>query len=323
MVFGRLGASGILLSGAVMAASSALLAADYPERPVKALVGFAAGGGADQLARHYADKLAQLSKGTFVVENKVGVSGNLAVYVTAKSPADGYTLIFNSTASAAVPYVYKDLNFDLQKDVVPIASYGETPFVLVVAPDSPAKNVAELTELLKAKKGKATYGWSSTLALASAVIYTSAAGVEASAVGHKVMANMVSDISAGQLDFGFADTMFAIGQARQGRVKILAITSQGRSEILPDVPSMTELGYQTGGITPLWGLWAPAGTPAPIVEKLGAWMSEISAMPSTREFLKSLGINIVVTDMAGYKAKVDAALKGWGQVTSMAKIEPQ
>jgi len=311
----------VLLSAGLLAGTAAQ--AEYPERPVKVLVGFAAGGGADQLARYFADKLAQLSKGNFIVENRVGVSGNLAVFNTAKAPPDGYTLVINSTASAATPYVYKDLTFDVKKDLIPIASYGETPFVLTVRPDSPANNIAELTALLKAKGGKTVYGWSSTLALASAVIYTSGAGIEAQAVGHKVMANMLSDISAGQLDFAFADTMYASGQARQGRIKILGITSQSRSLLLPDVPTMPELGFQTGGITPLWGLWAPAATPPDVVAKLSKWMAEINAMPATQDFLKSLGTNIVALDTAAYRAKVDEALKAWGEVTSKANIQPQ
>ncbi len=313
----------IVGAGLALAIAAGPALAEYPEKPVRIMLGFAAGGGADLLARWYADKLQLVSGGTFIVENKVGASGNLAADATAKARPDGYTILFTSSVAAGNPYVYKNLPFDVLKDLVPIMSFAETPFVLTVAPTNPAKSVAELTAFLKGKNGKGTYGWATTVTLANATIYTSKAGIDVTPVGYKVTGNAVSDVTAGQIDFAFADTIFASGQARQGRVKLLAVTSETRTLGMPEIPSMPELGFATGGTTPLWGVWAPTGAPQEILDKLSKWVNEITAMPATREFLISQGANPAPGTPGSFKRKIDEAAKSWEEVTKLAKIEPQ
>jgi len=297
--------------------------AEYPDRPVKMMIGFAPGGGADLLARWYATKLQEVSKGTFIVENKPGASGNLAADAVAKAKPDGYTILFASSVSAGNPYVYKDLPFDVNKDLFPITSYAETPFVLVVGGQSPVNTVAELTESLKAKPGKGKYGWATTVTLSTAVIYASTAGLDVTPVGYKITANAISDVTGGLLDFGFADIIFSSGQAKQNRVKILGVTSATRAAGLPDIPSLVDLGYGTGDITPVWGVWGPAGVPKEVVDKLTKWVNEITAMPATREFLVSQGATPMPGAPDAYKKKIEESAKSWAKVTSIAKIEPQ
>ena len=198
--------------------------AEYPDHPVKVVLGLAAGGGADIMVRWYVDKLREVSGGTFFVENKVGASGNVAADSVAKSKPDGYTLFFTASASmGGNRYLYKNLPFDTVKDFDPIATFAQLGFALVVNPEkTPVNSVAELTEFLKAKNGKATYGWAVTSSIAASVLYVTAANIPAVQVGYKTTAAAVSDLIAGQIDFVFVDMVYATGQAKQGRIKILA-----------------------------------------------------------------------------------------------------
>ena len=318
----RLVGIGLIVAGAALAAPVAR--ADYPDKTVKIMLGFAAGGGADILARWYADKLQQTTGATFIVENKVGASGNLALDATAKARPDGHTLLFASTVTTAGnTHVFKNLPVDVTKDLVPITYFGETPFVLVVAPHSPINSVADLTAHIRSKGGKATFGWATTSAIASTALYLASAGVEATPVGYKATATAVTDVTAGQIDFAFADIVFATGQARQGRVKILAVTSEERSPGLPDVPSLKDYGVPTGEITPLWGVWAPARTPREVIDKLAKWVNDITAMPATREFLIMQGATPKIGSPEDYRKRFETAMKAWSRAVSIAKIEPQ
>ena len=302
---------GIVLAALVAAAPAAL--AEYPDKPVRVMVGFPAGGGADILARWFAAKLRDKSGGTFVVENKVGASGNLSLDATAKAKPDGYTILFASTTTTAGNNaIFKQMPLDVTKDIEPLLSFGETPFVLAVGPNAPVNSVKELTEFLKSKKGKGTYGWATTIARAASVLYSQAARMEVTPVGYKSTANAVSDVTAGQTDFAFADIVFATGQAKQNRIKLLAITSDTRAPGLPNVPSMKEAaGVPLGDITPLWGVWVPAGTPKDAKDKLIKWMTEICATREAQDFMLSMGATPKVLQQAAYKQNFAVASKAW------------
>src|ERR1017187_2620978 len=169
--------AGLSATAATLALATVGAQAEYPDRPVRIELGFPAGGGADVLARWYADKLQQASGGTFIVENKVGASGNLSMDAVAKAKPDGYTILFASTVTTAGnAHVYKNLPFDVTRDIVPVTYFCETPWVLTVAPNSPVRSVKDLTTLIKGKNGKTTYGWATTSALATTAIYLSTIG---------------------------------------------------------------------------------------------------------------------------------------------------
>jgi tripartite-type tricarboxylate transporter receptor subunit TctC len=314
---------GAALAAVTFAATAS--AQQYPDRVVRMQVGFAAGGGADIIARWYADKLAKLSGGNFIVENKVGASGNLALDATAKAKPDGYTLLFASTVTTAGnAAIFKDMPLDVRKDIVSIVGFGETPFVLAVAPDSPINTVAELTAFIKSKDGKATYGSATTSALASTELYLQKVGVQATQVLYKATANAIQDVTAKQIDVAFADVVFATGQAKQGRIKLIANASDTRSPSLPDVPTLKETtGATTGDIVALWGLWAPAGTPQEILTKLGNWTNEITKSEETQKFLISQGATPYVATPEDYKKKFELALQAWANAVKVAKIELQ
>jgi tripartite-type tricarboxylate transporter receptor subunit TctC len=311
----------------VLLGSATPAQAESPDRIVKTQVGFAAGGGADIIARWYSEKLSKISGGNLIDENRVGASGNLALDAAAKAKPDGYTLLFASTVTTAGnAAIFKPQNMpvDVRKDLVPIMGFGETPFVLTVAPDSPINTVADLTAFIKSKNGKATYGSATSSALASTELYLQKVGATATQVLYKATANAIQDVTAKQIDFAFADVIYATGQAKAGRIKMIANASDTRSPSLPDVPTLKETtGATTGDIVALWGIWAPAGTPKDIQEKLGKWMNEITKSDETQKFLISQGATPYLATQQDYEKKFELALGAWANAVKVAKIELQ
>ena len=314
-----------LIGIALIAAGPAAVAADYPDRPVRIQLGFAAGGGADILARWYADKLSKLSGGTFLIENRVGASGNLALDAAAKAKPDGSTLLLASTVTTAGnAAVFRSMPIDVQKDLVPIAGFAETPFVLVVAAESSIDSVADLTAFIKSKHGKSTYGSATTSALASAALYLNAVQAEATYVGYKSTANAVQDVTGKQIDFSFSDIVYAVGQAKQGRIKILAIASDERSPSLPDVPTLKETtGAKTGDIVAVWGVWAPAGTPRDILDILEKWTTQITRSDDTQKFLADQGATPKISGADDYRRRFGVAMKAWADAVRVGNIAVQ
>jgi tripartite-type tricarboxylate transporter receptor subunit TctC len=220
--------------------------------------------------------------------------------------------------------VFKQMPLDVTKDIVSIAGFAETPFVLCVAPDSPINSVADLVAYLKSKDGKATYGSATTSALASTEIFLHKVGVKATYVAYKATANAIQDVNGKQVDFAFADVVFATGQAKAGRIKIIANASDTRSPALPDVPTLKEsTGANTGDIVALWGMWAPAGTPKDVLDKLANWMNEITKSEETQKFLINQGATPWVASADEYRKKFEIALKAWADAVKLANIEAQ
>ena len=298
--------------------------AEYPDRPVKVVLGLAAGGGADIMTRWYVDKLREVSGGTFFIENKVGASGNIAADTLAKSKPDGYTLMFAASASqAGNRYLYKNLPFDTVRDIQPITTFAQLGFVLLVNAETPVKNVEELTAYLKAKNGKATYGWAVTSSIASSVLYVTAANISAVQVGYKTTAAAESDLMAGQIDFAFVDIVYASGLAKQGKVKMIANSADRRASSVPELPTMAESGLPDATQTPWWAVWAPRGTSPEIIAKLEKWINQITAMPETREFFITQGADPLPGSPEATEKKLPESMKTWERVVSLAKIEPQ
>jgi tripartite-type tricarboxylate transporter receptor subunit TctC len=325
MIFAaRLAAATLAVLAATSAQAQSQPAAQYPDHPVKVILGLAPGGGADIMTRWYVDKLREVSGGTFFVENKVGASGNIAADALAKSKPDGYTLMFAASASqGGNRYLYKNLPFDNVRDIEPITTFAQLGFVLLVNADTPVSNVAELTKYLQAKNGKATYGWAVTSSLASSVLYVNAAKIPAVQVGYKTTGAAVSDVMAGQIDFTFADIVYATGLAKQGRVKMIANSADRRASSAPNLPTMAESGLEDATQTPWWAVWGPRGMPPEVVAKLAKWINQITAMPETQEFFITQGADPLPGTPEGTEKKLLEAMKTWQRVVSLAKIEPQ
>ena len=322
---------GIIAAGIAAAAcvlSSVLpgpaFAQSYPDRPIKVTVGFPAGSGADILCRYVLEGMARISSATFVVENKPGAAGNIGSDAVAKAKPDGYALLMGaSSTQAGNPQVYKDLPWHPVRNFEPVASFARLAYTLTVASNNPAKTVADLTQQLKAKAGKATFGFGNTSSLAAASLYTHEAGLTVTSVAYKSTPQALSDVAEGQTDFMFSEPVLAIGQEKAGKVRNLAVTSQQRMISLPNVPTMAEVGLGNATMSPWWAIYAPAKTPPEILAKLADWANKATTTPETAEFMLKQGMEPFPGTPESTAKHLAATIDEWGRIVKIVKIEPQ
>jgi tripartite-type tricarboxylate transporter receptor subunit TctC len=301
-------------------------AQDYPSKDIHAICNFAAGSGADIYVRYFADQLSKLTGKSVIVDNKPGALGNIATEAAAKSKPDGYTILITPASStlAMARHTFKALPFDPIKDFTGVTTLAQLAFVLVVDPKQPIHTVAELSELLKKKGEKATYGGGSNSGIVSAELYKKYAGVPALLVNYRDPQMSTNDMLGGALDFIFHDAPFAIEHAKAGRIRVLAATSKRRLSALPEVPTMEEAGVRGfGDITPWWSVQVPAGTPQPIVDKLEGWFNRIVASEETKKFLNNLGSEPFPGNQRMLKELVQRDTERWGEYVRLANIVPQ
>ena len=297
--------------------------ADFPERPIRFVVGFPAGSGADLLVRYFAEKVAAVAGATVVVENKPGATGNIGTDLVAKSRPDGYTVLMGASSNmAGNPQIYKDLPWDAQRDFEPVTTFAQLGFVLTVSAANPAATVADLTRQLKAKGDRVSFGFGNTSGLAASSLYAAEAGFQATSVAYKSNPQAVSDTAAGQIDFVFSDAIFAVGQEKLGTVKLLGVTTAQRLSSLPNVPTMMEAGLPGATLAPWWGAFVPIKTPPDIVAKLAGWLNTVVAMPETREALAKQGSEPLPGSAELARTMLADSLKDWARIVKIAKIEP-
>ena len=310
--------------GLALALDAPASAQTYPDRPIKVMVGFPAGSGADILCRHIIDGMAKLSSATFVIENKPGAAGNIGSDAAAKSKPDGYMLLMGaSSTQAGNPQIYKDLPWDPVRDFEPVSTFTRLAYTLTVAAGNPAKTVAELTQQLKGKAGKATFGFGNTSSLAAASLYVHEAGIAATSVAYKSTPQALSDVGAGQTDFMFSEPVLAIGQEKLGKVRNLAVTSPQRMISLPEVPTMREAGLANATMSPWWAVYVPAKTPPDIVARLADWVNKVTTTPETKEFLLKQGLEPFPGTPDSTKKHLAATIEEWSRILKVVKIEPQ
>ncbi|TMG75806.1 MAG: tripartite tricarboxylate transporter substrate binding protein [Betaproteobacteria bacterium] len=262
--------------------SLAAFAQPFPEKPVRMVVPFPPGGGADALARLMAPKLAGTWKQQVFVENKPGASGHIGADFVAQSPADGHTLLMSSTASLTEKNV---------SQFAPVTLVSASPYVVTANPQVQASNVRELIALARANPGKLTFASSGTGAASHlcAELFKSMAKVDLLHVPYKGTGQAVTDLLAGQVDLLFAPSQAVIQHVRAGKLKAFATTGAGRSETLPDLPSVAESGLPGYEAVGWFGLLAPAATPKAIVGKLSADANRVLADPDLRARMQALG----------------------------------
>jgi tripartite-type tricarboxylate transporter receptor subunit TctC len=277
-------------AAALPAVSRFAWAQTYPSRPVRIVVGFAAGGPADIVARLIAQWLSGRLGQPFVVENRTGAATNIAAEAVVRSPPDGYTLLFVTSANAVNTTLYEKLSFNFSRDIVPVASLFRAPSVLEVNPSVPAKTVPEFIAYAKANPGKLTMA-SSGIGTASHLfgeLFKFMTGVNLVHVPYRGAAPAITDLLAGQVQVFFDPIPNSIGYIKAGKVRPLAITSATRSEALPDVPTVSEFvpGYEAS----FWfGIGAPKATPAEIVDKLNKEVNAALNDSKTKARLADLG----------------------------------
>ena len=312
--------------GVVLASIVPGVAAEYPVRPVMLVVAFTPGGPSDVLARILGRKLHELLGQPFVIENRPGAGGNIAAEAVANAAPDGYTLLMgNNSILATNGALFKTLNYDAEKDFAPISLIGAQPNILVVNPALPVRSMAELIAFAKANPGKLNYANSGYGAAAhlAAELFKSAAGVDLVAVSYKGAAPALQDVIAGHVQVMFATSASVIGHIKSGTVRALAVTTRTRTALLPDLPTVDELGLRGFEATTWHGLVAPAGTPKEAIDTLHRATVKALADADTRRALGDLGVEIVGSTPAEFAAYIKSEIPKWTAVVkaSGAKLE--
>ena len=284
----RIAAWVLLVPGLVIAQS-------FPNKPIKVLVPFPAGGTVDFFARTLAPKLSEALGQTVLVENRPGAGGNIATEAVAKAAPDGYTLLMGSEIVAINTSLYSKLNYDPLKDLAPIVLVGTVPNILIVSPAVPVNNVKELIALGKTKSANLSYASTGqgTSTHLSTEMFKNMTGMQAVHVPYKGGPPAIADLLGGQVNMMFINMPTGIAHVRSGKVKILAVSSKKRVAQLPDVPTVEEAGVK-GFVTYAWsGLFAPAGTPRDVVLRLNQEVVKLLKLPSIREQLAGQGAEAV------------------------------
>jgi tripartite-type tricarboxylate transporter receptor subunit TctC len=302
--------------------SAAALAQAWPAKPVKIVVNFPPGGAADQLARAIGAPLQDALGQPVVVENKGGSGGNLGGDAVAKSPADGYTLLMSSGGMVSVnPHIYPKMPFDPAKDLVPVAAAARVLVFLVVRSESPYPDFKALLADIKAHPGKRSFGSpgnGSSPHLATEMM-KSMTGSFAVHVPYRGAAPALTDLLGGQIDFLF-DPGIAIPHIKAGRLRLLAVGSPKRSPLFPDTPTLAELGLKGFDADTVFGFYAPAGTPAPVISRLNGEINKILGTAAVKERIAAIGGVPAPMSPAEFHAKADEDSKRFGAIIRERKI---
>jgi tripartite-type tricarboxylate transporter receptor subunit TctC len=285
----------------------------WPQRPVRIIGPYAAGGNSDGMARLAAQRLGEAFGQTFVVENRVGANGAIATEAVARSPADGYTLLWAATPPLTINPALTKVNYDPIKDFAPISAVAVNAFVLVVNKDFPPKTVAEFIAYVRAQPNKLAYaeGSAGSLTHLTMALFLKRAGLQMSNVSYRGNAPALTDVVAGHLPAMFSNISDAMPQAAAGSVRLLAVSSKERAPQLPDVPTVAESGFPDFNVLTWNGLMAPAGTPRDIVDKIAA---EIGRAVKDRQFaarLEQYGADPLGNTPAEFSAMVAADTVLW------------
>jgi len=308
-----------LLAAAAAAIAPASAQSDYPNRPIRMVVGFAAGGGNDIFARLVGAKLGEILGQTLVIENKPGAAGRLSVEYVSHQAADGYTLLVGASGAMSIgPAIYPDLPYQTNKTFTPIGMIANFPLIMVIGADNPSQNVKEFVEWMKQHPDKANYASSSPAFTITTELLKLKTGMPGTMIPYKSSNEMNLSVIQGQTAMTIADGPPTVPQVKGGKVKALAVTGSERSAELPDTPSMAEAGYPSVDVH-LWsGLFALAATPPAIVAKLEKAFAQAIRDPGLGEKLKNLAVNpggaapdefrrIIDSDIVKFREVVQAA----------------
>jgi len=306
---------------ALLIVASAAPAVEYPSRPINIVVAFTPGGPSDVLARIIGKRLTEILHQPIVVENRPGAGGNIAAEDVAHAAPDGYTLLMgNNSILATNAALYKKLGYDPEKDFIPISLIGTQANILVVNPSVPANTLAELIALAKASPGVlnfASSGYGAAAHLAGELFKT-AANINIVHVAYKGAAPALNDVLAGHVQMMFATSASVIGLIRNHKVRALAVTTLKRTALLPDLPTVDELGIKGFDATTWHGLVAPAGTPKEIIDTLHFAIVAALKDPATQTALRGLGVDIVGDSPKEFDAYIKSEIPKWTAVVKQS-----
>ena len=313
-----------LFTLAVIGAPHAVQAQSYPSQDIRFVCAFPAGSGADVIVRYFAEKVRPLANRTIIVENKVGAAGNIAATYTARAKPDGYTVhVHAGSAVAANMHLFKNPPIDAGKDLQIVATINQQPFMVMVPASSPYRTLAELTEAMKKKGDKANYAQSNTSGKVMGELYRRATGIKAVEVAYRTANDSINDFISGRLDFGMMDPVFALSQARAGRLRMLAVSTPHRMQAVPELPTMTEAGVLGIEMMGWFAAMVPMATPKPIVDTLNLWFNTVLKTDDAKRFLNSYGGDPFISTPEDGQALLRKQIKEWESFVEAAKIEKQ
>ncbi len=311
----------------LLSASGLAAAQEFPQRPVRFIVGFAPGGGADAAARALAQKMSEAWGQAVLVDNRAGAGGNLAAEAIAKAAPDGYNMLISSPGPIVTsPYLYEKLAYDPLKELAPITLIGSGANVMLINPNSPATNVRELITWARSKPGGLNYvtsGIGSTPHLA-AELFGAAAHIDNLVhVPYKSAAPALLDVIAGRGDLMIVSLPTALGQIKAGKVRALAVASPKRAPQLPDVPTSEEAGVPGFEVTTWWGFFAPAGLPAAILARTNQIAVKALRSQEMRESLAREGADAIGNSPAEFSAFIQQESAKWSRVIKASNIKAE
>jgi tripartite-type tricarboxylate transporter receptor subunit TctC len=313
----------LVLAAALGTTLGSARAQSYPSEDIRLVCAFPAGSGADVLVRYFAERLRPIVNRTVIVENKAGAGGNIASEYVSRAKPDGHTIFVHAaTAVAANMSLFKNPPVDVGKTIQIAGTINRQPFMLVVDAKSPYKTVADLTAAMKKKGDKASYATAAPTGIIMGELYKNATGIQAVEVNYKTAPDSLNEITSGKIDFGMHDPVFSLAQQREGRLRILAVSTGKRLEAVPDLPTMTESGVPMD-LTGWWAAMVPTGTPAPVIEQIHKWFVQIVSSDETKAFLNKFGGDPNIMAPAEAQKIFLQEIKNWGDYVKMAKIQPQ
>jgi tripartite-type tricarboxylate transporter receptor subunit TctC len=313
----------IAASALLACAAGTHAASAYPDRPVRMIVPFTPGGGTDLVARMIAQKLGENLGQPVVVDNRPAVDGVVGTEIAARSQPDGYTLLQVSTSHAINVALGRKLPYDTLKDFAPIAHTANQQLILVVNPGLPVRSVKELIALGRAKPDALNYGSSSNATALPTELFKAMTGIQAQHIPYKGSPPMLADLIGGQIQMSIAAAISAIPQVKSGKLRVLAIGDSRRSTEMPDLPTIAEAGVPGYQATIWSGLLAPAGTPAPIIERLNREVVKAVRAPDFRAKLLELGAESVGSTAAEWGAFLRNEIDKWQKIAKRANMRAE
>ena len=311
---------------ALLASGSSVFAQqNFPTKPVRLLIPYAAGGAVDILGRTLGDELSKRWGQPVIIENRTGAGGTIASQVLVKSDPDGYTLIIVASGHSMNPYLYQKLPYDTFKDFVPISLLGSSPNMMLVAANSPFKKLADVLAAARAKPGSLSYGMSGigTSTHLAGELFKYMAKVDITAVSYKGGAPIINDLLGGHLPLSFNNIPESISQIRAGNLRPLGVTSAKRAAVLPDVPTIAEAGVPGYDTAVWWGMLGPGGMPADLAAKISKDCAAALNTPVVKQRLDSLGATVAGTTPAEFAKLIRADYEKWGPIIKAAGIKPE
>jgi tripartite-type tricarboxylate transporter receptor subunit TctC len=314
-----------MIVAAASLCSAAALAQPYPNKPIRAVVPFAAGSATDQIGRAFAEKMSQTLGQQVVVDNKPGASGMLGADIVAKAPNDGYTiLIGTNSTNAALKFLMKKLPYDQDTAFAPVAYIGSVPLMVAVNNDFPAKTLKEFVDQAKAKPGQVSFAYASTSQQVSSEMLSSMAGIKMNAIPYKSGPNAMTDLIGGQVNMFTADFAVTVPQHKAGKIRGLAVTSSKRVAVVPELPTVNEaLGLKDYELIAYFAVFAPAGTPADVIVRLNQAVNAAANSKDIQDKFAPNGFSVEPGTPEALAQRNRTETAKWEKAIREAKIEAQ